>query len=90
MLVLAVICVCAGSNSLAQNQAQNQGQHLPPCDAQSDDADGNGYGGADDSCLVTVESVAPPAIISPDTGAPAVLERVFWTCLLYTSPSPRD
>ena len=83
MLVLAVICACAGGNSQAQNQtqnqAQNQGQHLPPCDAQADDADGNGYGGADDSCLVTVESVAPPAIISPDTGAPAVLERVFWT-----------
>ena len=73
ILVLAIFCLFAGRTSLAQ------GQDLPPCDLRADDADGNGFGGADDSCLVTVESLAPPAIISPETGAPAVLERVYWS-----------
>ena len=73
ILILAIICAFAGRSSLAQDQ------HLPPCPTQADDVDGDGYGWNNRSCLVTVESLAPPAILSPDTGAPASLERVFWT-----------
>lgn len=74
IVVLAIVYAFTCSNS----QAQEQNQELPPCPNQADDVDGDGYGWSFGSCLITVESYAPPAITDPDTGEPAALWRVFW------------
>ncbi len=50
-----------------------------PCDAQSDDHDGNGFGGAGSSCLVTVESRPPPQITDLETGESILPLRAYWT-----------